>query len=103
VLLHKSNINVLHTLGVHRIHNQFWQYPLCNVYYLWQPDELLQPLIDLVKYLLHWLLKYLQVRNVKDQLHNQFTSLPDSQASNSSLNHLIRRKVAPGRDQIFCA
>jgi len=26
--LDKTNIDVLQTLGVHRIHNQFWQYPL---------------------------------------------------------------------------
>jgi hypothetical protein len=34
-LLHKADINVLHTLGVHPIRNLFWQYPLCNVYRLW--------------------------------------------------------------------
>jgi len=40
--LDETNIDVLHTLCVHPIHNQFWQYPLCNVYRLWQPDELHQ-------------------------------------------------------------
>ena len=39
-LLDETKIDVLHTLGVHPIRNQFWQYPLCNVYRLWQPDEL---------------------------------------------------------------
>jgi len=39
-LLEKTNIDTLHTPGVHPIHNQFWQYPLCNFYWLWQPDEL---------------------------------------------------------------
>jgi len=56
--------------------NQFSQFPLCNVYQLWQPDELHQLLLGLVKDLLHWLLKYLKARNVKDQFDNQFTSVP---------------------------
>jgi hypothetical protein len=56
--LNKNNIDALHTLSVCPIRNQFWQYPLCNVYCLWQPDELHQLLLGLVKDLLHWLLKY---------------------------------------------
>jgi len=75
-LLDETNINVLHTLGVHPILNQFWQYPLCNVYHLWQPDKLHQLLLGLVKDLLHWLLKYLNARNVKNQFDNRFTSVP---------------------------
>ena len=39
-LLEDNNIDALHTLGVNPICNQFWQFPLCNVYRLWQPDEL---------------------------------------------------------------
>jgi hypothetical protein len=74
--LDETEINVLHTLGVHPICNQFLQYPLCNVYRPWQPDELHQLLLDLVKALLHWLLKYLKARNLKDQFDNQFTSGP---------------------------
>jgi hypothetical protein len=54
----------------------FWtNLPLCNVYRLWQPDELHQLLLGLVKDLLHWLLKYVKARNVKDQFDNQFTSV----------------------------
>ena len=75
-LLDETNIDVLHTLGVHPIRNQFWQYPLCNVYRLWQPDELHQLLLGLVKDLLHWLLKYLKARNVKNQFDNRFMSVP---------------------------
>jgi hypothetical protein len=75
-LLDEPNIDVLHTLHVHPIRNQFWQFPLCNVYRLWQPDELHQLLLGLVKDLLHWLLKYLKARNVKDQFDNRFTSVP---------------------------
>jgi len=75
-LLDEANIDVLHTLHVHPIRNQFWQFPLCNVSRLWQPDELHQLLLGLVKDLLHWLLKYLNARNVKDQFDNRFTSVP---------------------------
>jgi len=56
-LLEDNNIDVLHTVGVHPICNQFWKYPFCNAYRLWQPDELHQLLRGLVKDLLHWLLK----------------------------------------------
>jgi len=75
-LLEDNHIDALHTLGVHPIRNQFWQYPLCNVYRLWQPDELHQLLLGSVKDLLHWLLKYLNARNVKEQFDNQFTLVP---------------------------
>jgi hypothetical protein len=75
-LLEDNHIDALHTVGVHPICNQFWQYPLCDVYRLWQPDELHQLLLGLVKDLLHWLLKYLKARNVKDQFDNRFTSVP---------------------------
>jgi len=72
----KLKIDVLHTLRVQPIRNQFWQYPLCNVYRLWQPDELHQLLLGLVKDLLHWLVKYLKAGNGKDQFDNRFTSVP---------------------------
>ena len=75
-LLDEANIDVLYTLCVHPIHNQFWQFPICNVYQLWQPDELHQLLLGLVKDFLHWLLKYLNVTNVKDQFDNRLTSVP---------------------------
>jgi len=74
-LLEETNIDVLHTLHVHPIRNQFWQFPLCNVYRLWQPDEFYQLLLGLVKDSLHWLLKYLKAGNVKDQFDNRFTSV----------------------------
>jgi len=71
-----NHLDALHTLGVHPICNQFWQYPLCNVYRLWQPDELHQLLMGLVMDSLHWLLKYLKATKVKDQFDNRFTSVP---------------------------
>jgi len=72
-LLDKLNIDVLHTVGVHPIGNQFWQYPLCNLYCLWQPDELHQLLLGLFKDIFHRLLKYLKARNIEDQLNNRLT------------------------------
>jgi len=72
-LLEVIIIDALHTLGVHPIRAQFWQYSLCNVYRHWQPDELHQRLLGLVNNLLHWLLKYLTARDVKDQGDNRFT------------------------------
>jgi hypothetical protein len=66
--------------------NQFWQYPPCNVFRLWQPDELHQLLLGLVKDLLHWLLKYLKARHDKDQFDNRFTSVPQC----PSLQHVSK-------------
>jgi len=75
-LLDDTNIDFLHTVAVHPIRNEFWQFPLCNLYQLWHPAELHQLLLDLVKDLLHWQLKYLKDRNVKHQFEKQFTSVP---------------------------
>ena len=69
-LLEDNHIDAPHTVGVHQICNQSWQSPLCHVYRLWQPDELHQLLLGLVKDLLHWLQKYLEAKNVKDQFDN---------------------------------
>jgi len=75
-LLEETYVDVSSAQGVHPIHNQFWHYPLCNVYQLWQSDELHQLLLGLVKALLYWLFKYLIARNVKDQFDNEFTLVP---------------------------
>jgi len=75
-LLEERYMDAVYTLGVHLICNQFWQYPFCNVYRLWQPDELHQLLLGLVKDILNWLLKHLKVRQVKDQFDNRFTLVP---------------------------
>ena len=75
-LLNETHIEGLHNLGVDPIRNQFWQYLVCNVYWLWLPDELHKRLMGLVKYLLNWLLKYLKATNVEDQFDNWFTSVP---------------------------
>jgi hypothetical protein len=76
VLLEDNHIDALHTLGVLPMCNQFWQYPHCNVYRLWQPDGLHHLLLGFVKDLLHWLLKYLKARNVNNEFDNRFTLVP---------------------------
>jgi hypothetical protein len=88
-LLEDNSIDALRTVCVHPICNQFWQYPLCNVYGLWLPDELHQLLMGLVKDLLHWLLKYLKARNVRDQFDHRFTSVPRWPGLQQSVNHSI--------------
>jgi len=55
-LMEHNNIDPLPTLVVRPIRNHIWQHPLYNIYRLWQPDELHQLLIGLVKDLVHWLL-----------------------------------------------
>jgi hypothetical protein len=74
--LENNNIDALHTPAVCPIPNQFWQYPLCNVSRLRQPDEFHQLLLGLVKDLFHWMLKYLKARNLEEQFDNRFTSVP---------------------------
>ena len=79
-LLDEANIDLLHTLGVDWIRNQIWRYPPCNVYRLWQPDEFPQLLLGFVQDWLHWLLKYLNARDVKDQFDDWFTWVPRNPA-----------------------
>jgi len=100
-LLEDNDIDALHTVGVHRICNQFWQYPLCNVYRLWQPDELHQLLLGLVKDLLRWLLKYLKVKMLRINLTIDSHWCHDIPASSTSLNHSIHWKAAPGKVKRF--
>ena len=75
-LLDHEQIDELMASGVRLFPNMFWHYPLCNVYRLWQPDELHQLYLGLVKDLFDWLLKYLKVRNLKDRFYKHFTSVP---------------------------
>jgi len=99
-LLDETIIDVLHTLGVHPICNQFWRYPLLNVYCLWQPDELHQLLLGLVKDLVHWLLKYLKAGNVKDQFDNRIPSVPRYPGLQRFLTPFDSLKISswPGKD-----
>ena len=71
-----NNIHSLRILAVCPIRSQFCQYSLCNVYHLWQPDELHQLLLGSVQDLSHCLLKYLEDRIVNDQSDNLFTLVP---------------------------
>jgi hypothetical protein len=88
-LLEDNYIDALHTLAVCPICNQFWQYSLCNVYQLWQPDELHQLLLGLVKDLLHWLLKYLKLEMSRINLTIDSHWCHDIPASSTSLNQSI--------------
>jgi len=97
-LLDKPYVNVLHTLGVHPIWNEFWQYPSWIFYRLWQPVELHQLLLGLVKDLLHWLIKHLKTRNVKDQFDNWFTSVPRYPSLQQFSKSSDSMKAAPGRE-----
>jgi len=75
-LLDEPSNDVLHTLGVNPIRNLFLEYPLWNVYPIWRQDELHQLLLGLVNDVLHWLLRYLKARNVKNQFGYGFKSVP---------------------------
>jgi len=94
-LLEYNKIDALHTLGVRPIRNQFWQYPLCNVHRLGQPDELHQLLLGLVKDLLHWLLNTWKLEMSRMNLRIDSDQSLDILASSTSLNHSIHWKAAP--------
>jgi hypothetical protein len=75
--LQNDNYNdALHTLCVHAIPNQFWQYPFSNAYCLAQSNELHQLHLKLVKDILHLLLKDPKARNVNNQFDPRFTLVP---------------------------
>jgi len=74
--LDDTNTDILHTLWVHKICDHLSQFPLQNVYLLWQPDEWHQLLFCLVEDLLHRIIKYLKARNVNHQFDNRLTSVP---------------------------
>jgi len=74
--LQEINMDPLHTLGFHPIHNLLWQCPLYNVHWLWQPDDLHRLLQELVQNILNWLLKYLNCRNRMNLSHNHVTLVP---------------------------
>lgn len=87
----KHIVNVLYTIRDHPIWNLFWQYPFCNVYLLWEPDELHQLLLGLGKDLSHWLLKYFKARIGRNDFDNIFTLVlryPDLQLFSKSCNSL---------------
>ena len=56
--------------------NLFWDYPLCNIYRLWQPDALHQLYLGIVKDLFNWLLEYLTDRGLKAEFDARFTLVP---------------------------
>jgi len=93
--LDETNIKVLHNLGVYPICNLFWQYPLCNIYRLMNSISCswVQFRTDCTGCSNTWKLEMSRINLTIDshQYH-------DMQASDASLNHLIRWKVTPGRE-----
>jgi hypothetical protein len=62
-------------LHVQASYNHFWEYPLCNVYCLWQPDALHQLYLGIVKTVFNWLLDYLTARGLKEDFDARFTAV----------------------------
>ena len=58
------------------IPNLFWDYPLCDVYRLWQPDTLHQLYLGIVKDLFEWVTEYMKIRGTKAEFDARFTSVP---------------------------
>ena len=58
------------------IANSFWDYSLCDVYRLWQPDTLYQLYPGIVKDLYKWVEEYMKMRGLKAEFDARFTSVP---------------------------
>jgi len=95
-----ENIDVLHTLGVHLICNQFWHCPFCNVHQIWQPEELHQMLLASIKDLSHLLLIYLIARQSTINLTINSHWYHNIQVGSTSPNNSIHCKLAPGRETV---
>jgi len=74
--LGETNIDNLHTLGVHKISNHFRPYSQGNVYRLWLPNEWNPALQGLFINLLNRQCKFLKGWNVMDQIDIWFTMVP---------------------------
>jgi hypothetical protein len=67
----------LYEAGLRSCHNNLWNYPLCNVYSLWNPDKLHLFYIGLVKTLLgNWLLPFLSRGQLRKRFNRRFISVP---------------------------
>lgn len=64
--------DVLYTIGVHQIDSHVWPYPVCNIHQHQKLDESHQLLLSLVTVMLHWLLTYLNVTNIKSYSDIEF-------------------------------
>ena len=57
--------------------NPLWKYPLCDIYRLWQPDELHVFFIGLVKTLIgEWLIPFCAARDYERRFHRRFQRVP---------------------------
>jgi hypothetical protein len=67
----------LYEAGLRSYYNNLWNYLLCNVYSLWNPDELHIFYIGLVKTILSdWLLPFLSVYQLRKRFNYRFISVP---------------------------
>jgi len=93
----------LHTLGVHPIHNQFWQYSPNIIYHQWLSHELHQLILEAVHELLHWLLKYLNASNINDQFDNRLSSVEGGAGYQPTSKLLLHPTGVSGGDMICSA
>ena len=68
--------NELKAANLRPITNLFWDYPLCNVYRIWQPDTLHQLYLGIVKDLFEWVTEYMKMQGLKAEFDTRFSSVP---------------------------
>lgn len=71
-----GDVDELKQVYLQPIANLIWDYPLCNVYRLWQPDTLHQLYLGIVKDLFEWVTDYMKIRGLKAEFDARFTSVP---------------------------
>ena len=77
MLERKAEKGEFRELGIVKARNKLWDYPLCDVYKLWQPDELHVLFIGLVKTLLgDWLIPLLQTKDYYHRFNKRFKAVP---------------------------
>lgn len=65
-------------LGMRRnFKNPLWKMPLCNVFSLWQPDELHVLFLGIVKTMIgDWIIPFCAARNFEKRFHRRFKRVP---------------------------
>ena len=75
-LLGRDAEDELEALNVRPTNNRLWDYPLCDVYRLWQPDTLHQFYLGLAKTTIEWLMQYLERHGLMNRFNKRFKSIP---------------------------
>jgi hypothetical protein len=75
-LLKKGSVKKLDSRYVQPVYNNLWDYPICDVYQLWQPDVLHQFLLGLVKHVMEWLIWHLKDVKLLSRFDKRFKSIP---------------------------